>query len=335
MKNLYKILYIPGIFTILSVISCEEDPVYEELTSSMEGVQLYISQAERVHSLETYSIEEMAATEPDTITFNVGYGGLKLPASPIPVTIKINEQVIDSLNQARQINGEQPYVAFPENAYTLSTSSVSISKGEMYSDFIDLVYYPEQFDIAKNYLLALEMETTSGYALNPDKSIILFEVREVIMPEPEPNYYDKSSWEVIAFSSEEDEGEGENGFASLIIDGNPDSFWHTCWLGCSEEESNFPHEITVDMKEVSTVDGFEFLQRQSGTRAIKDLELLISDDGQEWTSLGDFTLLNMIAPQQVALEETTSFRFFKIITKSAHDGTNFSALGEVNLYLME
>lgn len=335
MKKLTFLKFIPAVFSLLIILSCEETPVYEELTSSPEGVQLFISKAERIHTLPTYSLDEMDFTEEDTITFNVGYGGLKLPENSIDINIKVNNQTIDSLNSAREINGENQYFPFPENAYNLSTSTVTIPKGETYSNIVDLIFYPENFEIEKNYLLALEIETPTDYELNPNKKIILFEVQEVIIPEPEPEYYNKENWEIISFTSEEDIGEGENGFAHNIIDGDINSFWHSCWLDCSTEESNYPHEITLDTKEVLNIDGFEFHQRQSGTRAIKELEILVSNDNVQWESLGEFTLLNIVAPQTIELEESKSFRYFKLVTKSAYDGTNFSALGEVSLYILE
>ncbi|UJH90181.1 DUF1735 domain-containing protein [Antarcticibacterium sp. 1MA-6-2] len=338
MKKILTLRLLLGTLIILTGLSCEETPVYEELTTSTDGVQLYIAKADRVHTLKTFSLEEMEPLEHDTIALNVGYGGLGLPASPIDVNFKINNEVIDSLNLARQINGEKEYVPFPEDAYDFSTTNVSIEKGEAYSNFTHFTYYPEKFEMDKNYLLAVEIESPSGYAINPDRKILLFEVQEVIIPEPEPKYYEKDSWEVIDLSSEEAGGEGPtNGYASAIIDGNIETFWHSCWSSCTAEGSSYPHHITIDMKEELEVSGLGFAQRQSGTRGIELIEIQVSNDNVEWRSLGDFNLQDITALQLIEFEELQSFKYLKIIVKSGYNdgGAAFTALGEVSPYILE
>lgn len=337
MKKINKIKMILGVFAFVGLVSCEETPIYEELSTATDNVQLFISKAERIQTLTTFSLEEMTVTKNDTVAFNVGYGGLSLPANPIDINLTINDEVIDSLNISRQLSGEKEYIPFPTNAYDLSASSVSIAKGEMYSNFAYLNYYPEEFDVDKNYLLAVEMETPSDFALNPDRSIILFEVQEVIIPDPEPQYYEKDTWKVIDFNSEEDEGEGANGLASLIIDGDINTYWHSCWLGCSPEESSYPYYITVDMTVESPINGIEFAQRQSGTRGANLIEIEVSNDNSEWTNLGEFNLPNTIAPYLLEFEEKQTFRYFRTTIKSGHDdgGSGAVALGEVSPYILE
>lgn len=337
MKKINTIKIILGVLALVGFVSCEETPIYEELSTATDNVQLFISKAERIQTLTSYSLEEMAATNNDTVAFNVGYGGLSLPANPIDINLTINNEVIDSLNISRQLNGQKEYIPFPTNAYDLSTTTVSIPKGEMYSNFVYLNYYPKEFDVDQNYLLAVEIETPSDYALNPDRSIILFEVQEVIIPDPEPQYYQKDTWKVIDFNSEEDEGEGANGFASLIIDGDINTYWHSCWLGCTAEEGSYPYYITVDMTDELPINGIEFAQRQSGTRGVNLIEIEVSTDNSEWVSLGEFNLPNTIQSYLLEFEEEHTFRYFRTTIKSGHDdgGAAAVALGEVSPYILE
>ncbi|MBJ7882134.1 discoidin domain-containing protein [Gelidibacter salicanalis] len=337
MKKRY-LLY-TSLIVILGLHSCEKDAIpYEELTDNKEGALIFTSKARGgIKTLQTFSLEEESYLEKDTVMFNAGFGALGLPASNIDVTFSIDTRAFDSINDIRELNGEKLYIPFPSDAYSISTLELTIPKGEEYSNFSTMIYDPEKFDIDNNYLIALSIIDASGYKINPEVKTAIFRVSEVIIPEPEPDYYSKDDWEVIDFSSEESKGEGTNGFASRIIDGDINTFWHSCWSGCTEEQSTYPHHITVDMMTGKEINGMEFAQRQSGSRGINLIEIEVSDDNEAWRSLGEFNLINSVAPQLVAFEELESFRFFRIIIKSGHSdgGAAFVALGEVSPYILD
>ena len=143
------------------------------------------------------------------------------------------------------------------------------------------------------------------------------------------NYLDSSTWEIVYYSSQEDKGgEGTNGLASQIIDGDDSTYWHSCWINCN---ASYPHTLVVDATETITAKGFSFLQR-NGSRKVKDIEILVSSDNNEWESKGDFTLKNINTIHHIDLAEETSFRYFKIIAKSAFDGQQFAALAEIKCF---
>lgn len=137
------------------------------------------------------------------------------------------------------------------------------------------------------------------------------------------NYLDRSKWEVISYSSEEDDG-----LASFIIDNNPATFWHSNW---KQDASSYPHNIVIDMNEELTVEGFSFLQRD-GMRKVKDVEILISADNENWQSQGNFTLKNINTIHHINLPKKETFRYFKIIAKSAFDGEQFAAMAEIKCF---
>lgn len=337
MKKRY-LLY-TTLLVIFGFYSCEEDSIpYEELTDSKEGALVYTAKARGgIHSLETFSIEEEKFLEKDTIMFNAGFGALGLPANNIDVTFSVDNKVLDSINAIREINGEEKYKPFPDDAYDISNMELTIPKGQEYSNSSTMIYYPEKFEMDSNYLLALTITDASGYTINPEVKTAVFSVSEVIIPEPEPDFYDKDGWEVMDVSSEEIAGEGTNGFAANIIDGDVNTYWHSCWSGCSEEQSAYPHSMTVDMMGAKEINGIEFAQRQAGTRGINLIEIEVSDDNADWRSLGEFNLLNITAPQLIEFEELETFQYFRIIIKSGYDdgGAAFTALGEVSPYILD
>ncbi len=144
---------------------------------------------------------------------------------------------------------------------------------------------------------------------------------------------DRTSWTVDDYSTQEDQGgEGDTGRASDILDGDLDTYWHSCWSGCT---ATAPHHITIDMGDAKSIDGFKFSQRQSLSRAVKDIELQISTDNSTWESPGDFTLQNTASEQFIDLAESKDFRYFKFIVKSTHDDTNNAAMAEVSTYTID
>ncbi|UMB60293.1 DUF3472 domain-containing protein [Lutibacter sp. A80] len=147
-------------------------------------------------------------------------------------------------------------------------------------------------------------------------------------------YLDSASWSVIEYSSQEDNGgEGTTGLAKDIIDGDITTYWHSCWVGDCTATS--PHYIIVDMGMLKSVDGFGFVQRQSLSRTVKDIEIQVSTDNLTWESLGDFSIDKTIVTQNINVNNTKAFRYFKFIAKSSHDGTENAAMAEIKAYIFD
>ncbi|HMS53894.1 MAG TPA: glycoside hydrolase family 2 TIM barrel-domain containing protein, partial [Fimbriimonadaceae bacterium] len=68
-------------------------------------------------------------------------------------------------------------------------------------------------------------------------------------------FLDRSDWRVTRASSEE----LEEGPKEMILDGNPQSYWHTNW---STSKDKHPHEFEVDLGNALEFSGFEALPRQ-------------------------------------------------------------------------
>jgi hypothetical protein len=77
------------------------------------------------------------------------------------------------------------------------------------------------------------------------------------------------------------EASGEYG-AARAIDGDPDTFWHTPWIGSAP---GFPHELVVELATPAKLAGITCLPRQDGNENgwIKDYAVLTSADGQHWS----------------------------------------------------
>ena len=139
---------------------------------------------------------------------------------------------------------------------------------------------------------------------------------------------DREGWSIKEYSSQEDGGgEGETGRAIDILDGDLNSYWHSCWTNdCSAKP---PHHITIDMTKEQEISGIRFYQRQSLSRAIESIEIKISNDNSTWESLGSFQLENLAKGQDFEFEEKTTFRYLKCIVNSSQDQSDFAALAEL------
>lgn len=138
----------------------------------------------------------------------------------------------------------------------------------------------------------------------------------------------KAGWTIAGFSSQET---GEDGKASNLIDGSSSSFWHSRW---SSNAAAYPHYITIDLGALRTINGGLSLMQRSGglTRAIKDFELLVSNDGINFTSVFNKQATNSSGSQYFSFGAPKTFRYFKIIANNSWDGTQFAALSEIGLY---
>ncbi|RBQ07953.1 discoidin domain-containing protein [Pedobacter miscanthi] len=137
----------------------------------------------------------------------------------------------------------------------------------------------------------------------------------------------KTGWAIAGFSSQET---GEDGKAINVIDGSTSTFWHSRW---SSNAASYPHYLTIDLGSSKTVNGgLSLTQRAGASRAIKDFELLISNDGTNFTSVFSKQAANNSGTQYFAFSSPKTFRYFKIIANNAWDGTQFAALSELGLY---
>ncbi|MFD1770351.1 M60 family metallopeptidase [Sphingobacterium suaedae] len=170
------------------------------------------------------------------------------------------------------------------------------------------------------------------WGLKVDASVYA-EIDALGLPEPaddlstktdDPDWENK--WLVIGYSSQETAA--ENGRASNLIDGDVNTYWHSSW---SSNPGAYPHFVSVDMKKSTAVHGFTLTQR-NGQRKVKDVEIQISSDNTNWSSIGDYVLQDHANSQTITLPAVQSFRYFKLIFKTGFDGTPYAAMAEVAVF---
>ena len=121
--------------------------------------------------------------------------------------------------------------------------------------------------------------------------------------------------------------------ADNLIDGNPNTMWHTPWIGSAP---NFPHVITVELPEPVKMSGLTCLPRQDNDHGwIKRYALYLSADGKTWgkpVAQGVFSFDTKI--KTIKLSQTYETKFIKLVALSAFDTNKpFVSLAELDIIM--
>jgi hypothetical protein len=118
--------------------------------------------------------------------------------------------------------------------------------------------------------------------------------------------------------------------ARNVIDGNPDTIWHTPW---DENAPKYPHEFRIELPESHEIRGFTYLPRQDMSNGwINKYEVYISTDGQNWgkpAAKGNFEPNR--DKKKVLFDKSRNGRFFRFMALSGFNGQIFASAAEIDL----
>jgi hypothetical protein len=137
----------------------------------------------------------------------------------------------------------------------------------------------------------------------------------------------KDIWNLVYVDSEE---VNYPGLATMSFDDDASTIWHTRWSTGSDP---YPHEIQVDMGDLYLVSEFTVLNRQDGQNGrIKDYELYISDDTENWglpVAVGEWQ--NTAAPQTIELDSPMEGQYFRLVALSEVNGNEWASAAEFSI----
>jgi hypothetical protein len=118
--------------------------------------------------------------------------------------------------------------------------------------------------------------------------------------------------------------------ASNVLDGNPETIWHTPW---GQGAPGFPHEIVLEFPAPVAMAGCKLLPRQDMRNGwIKDYALYVSSDGKSWGRPGARGAFDRSDEMQtVYLKGRAEAKFMKLVALSAFDGQPFASLAEIEI----
>jgi hypothetical protein len=145
-------------------------------------------------------------------------------------------------------------------------------------------------------------------------------------------YYDRVNWQIVA--SDEALNEGAANITTAMLDGDPNTYWHACYSGCSPLASPVPppHIINIDMGQTNKLSGV-YVESRNGNRQPTEIALAVSSDNINWTSVGDYNLPQNADPQYFTFPQALSARYLRFtLNKNSYDNTPYSAVAELGAY---
>ena len=139
---------------------------------------------------------------------------------------------------------------------------------------------------------------------------------------------DPANWELVYVDSEE--FRGEDGYAVNAFDNNPNSIWHSQWYPSNDQ---LPHEIIIDLKEVSKISGFNYLPRQDGEQNgnIGSYEFYLSTDGINWGTAVNTGEFDGSPTQKSVRFEATSAQYVRLRALTEVNGGPWTNIAEIGI----
>jgi len=118
--------------------------------------------------------------------------------------------------------------------------------------------------------------------------------------------------------------------AVKAFDGNPNTFWHTRWLGGATPP---PHEIQINLGKLCTLQGFRYLPRQDGFPVgnIGQYQFFTSLDGKTWGGpVASGTFANNADKKEVSFPATAA-RFVRLRSLTDASGSTHCNVAELDV----
>lgn len=279
-------------------------------------------------------VEQRATTPGETgvydLSIPVSVLNIDQNAEDVTVETEVDASYVEAYNKEHGTN----FKLLPKDTYSLDPQQV-IQKGSTQAAFKLRVQQRNlTADNMNSYMLPVKIKSTTSYSIDEGKYYIL---KIYVMPGLE---YDRSTWKVVDFNTQEDGGEGPvNGRATCLIDGNPDTFWHSQWSGISTMPPT-PHWIIFDMRAPRTITQIRLYGRK-GFFNTREVEFFVSDkpdvDGS-WTKICHYNMIETNDEQTAAVETVATGRYLKfVVTHNEPNpwpaGSNaVSSMGEIIPY---
>lgn len=142
----------------------------------------------------------------------------------------------------------------------------------------------------------------------------------------------RESYVGVAFTSQHSDSTEENsdGAAINVIDGNPNTYWHSTW---GNANITLPQSVTLELKEETQIYKLSYLPRQNNSSGrVKDYDVLVSTDGTNFTKVVSGVLPDSKAEQSIEFIPVNA-KYVKFQATSAHAGGGHSvAVAELGLY---
>src|SRR3569833_895583 len=167
-KRIYFISTILLAATALNLSSCLKDPRYVDFSKAGNVVNMPFS---GIGSFGADAITESPDTDANgTIVrqFAVNVATANPPKTDTKVTLAVDNSIVATYNA---LGGPVVYEEMPTNAYSFTTTEVTIPSGKQYA-ITQVTFYKNLLDPAKSYMLPIKIvSTTGGYTISGNMGV--------------------------------------------------------------------------------------------------------------------------------------------------------------------
>ncbi len=130
----------------------------------------------------------------------------------------------------------------------------------------------------------------------------------------------------VSYASSELE---EGGPARNVLDGNPDTYWHTL-KGVTL--ASYPHEIRINLGGERTIRGITYQAAPVEEARVREYDVYVSMDGENWGSpVVSGIMENNVNVQNALFYSTVRAKFIRFVARSSHSGGDSAAISELNV----
>ncbi|MBQ6191933.1 MAG: DUF3472 domain-containing protein [Bacteroidaceae bacterium] len=120
---------------------------------------------------------------------------------------------------------------------------------------------------------------------------------------------DPATWKLIGYTDEETVGEGDNGRAAMILDGQASTYYHNKWKNGSV---GYPHNFDFEAPDSVTITSIGLFQNRESTYRAKSLTLYTSRNGILWRKATASLNIEDSDYPTIQLPKEVSARYFRL-----------------------
>ncbi len=132
--------------------------------------------------------------------------------------------------------------------------------------------------------------------------------------------------------------------AEKAIDDDPNTIWHTAYsspgniaVTNKQIETDYPHQIQIELDRQSKFKGFTYIPRKDGTNGmVAQYEFYISNDGKNWGNpVSKGTFARNSKNKDVVFEKVQDARFIRFVALKGFDNQKWTSMAELKLIGLE
>jgi hypothetical protein len=200
-----------------------------------------------------------------------------------------------------------------------------VGKGRLLACTINLVDDLERRPAARQLLSSLTAYLASD-KFRPSHELTLAALDKLFAPPVFTSTLARLGAKVLRVDSE-DRAHGH--LASMAIDGDPETFWHTRW----KPDDPLPHEIVIDIGREVLLKGVTYLPRQDMANGrIAAAEIYCSNDPAHWGSIvARAKWRNSGEVQSLKFARSIQARYLKLVATREQRGQPFASIAELDI----